>query len=157
MIKTISSFTGEYAFLSNFYVAPFIIKDLEYQTVEHYFQAMKSKIPRYCEMIRLASTPGKAKALGRVRKWEGLYVMRSDWPSVAEKYMLSGVRAKFQQNEELKTKLMDLYGYSLTEGNHWHDNIWGACTCPSCADKPKLNKLGKILMRVRDEIIEDDE
>jgi len=40
----------------------------------------------------------------------------------------------------------------LLEGNRWHDNFWGNCDCPNCRDKPGLNYLGKILMRVRLEL-----
>jgi predicted NAD-dependent protein-ADP-ribosyltransferase YbiA (DUF1768 family) len=39
----------------------------------------------------------------------------------------------------------------LIEGNYWHDNCWGSCTCIKCADRPKQNALGKILMLVREE------
>lgn len=37
----------------------------------------------------------------------------------------------------------------------WHDNIWGDCSCPKCQYIKGRNKLGKILMQVRDEIKTD--
>ena len=46
------------------------------------------------------------------------------------------------------------------EGNHWHDTYWGVCN-PEAFGKPPCtkgcggtgeNQLGKILMRVRDEL-----
>ena len=42
----------------------------------------------------------------------------------------------------------------LTEGNNWHDNYWGVCKCNSskCLDKVGRNKLGKILMQIREEL-----
>lgn len=39
---TISSFSGEYAFLSNFYVAPIHVLGRVYNTNEHAFQAFKA-------------------------------------------------------------------------------------------------------------------
>ena len=41
-------------------------------------------------------------------------------------------------------------GEELIEGNWWHDNFFGVCTCGPCDGKGK-NNLGKILMRVREE------
>lgn len=37
----INSFTGKYAFLSNFYPSPITIDNIQYPTVEHAFQAQK--------------------------------------------------------------------------------------------------------------------
>ena len=39
---------------------------------------------------------------------------------------------------------------TLIEGNHWHDNRWGDCTCERCSAKEGQNWLGKILMEIRD-------
>jgi predicted NAD-dependent protein-ADP-ribosyltransferase YbiA (DUF1768 family) len=36
----------------------------------------------------------------------------------------------------------------LTEGNWWHDNFYGSCSCVKCGGKGQ-NNLGKILMDVR--------
>lgn len=38
----INSFTGKYAFLSNFYPSPITIDNIQYPTVEHAFQAQKT-------------------------------------------------------------------------------------------------------------------
>lgn len=38
----ITEFDGKYAFLSNFYHAPFTYDGIEYPTNEHFFQAMKT-------------------------------------------------------------------------------------------------------------------
>ena len=38
-----------------------------------------------------------------------------------------------------------------------HDNEYGNCICPKCAEIEGENKLGKILMRVRTELREKEE
>lgn len=43
----------------------------------------------------------------------------------------------------------------LEEGNHWHDNRWGRCSCERCSSKIAPNWLGKILMEIRAELNED--
>ena len=43
-------------------------------------------------------------------------------------------------------------GAELIEGNHWHDNFWGICTCDKCWDKRQENQLGKLLMKIRNKL-----
>lgn len=54
--------------------------------------------------------------------------------------------AKFSQNEELKIKLLATGDEHLEEGNTWGDRIWGT------VNSKGQNHLGKILMRVREEL-----
>ena len=56
------------------------------------------------------------------------------------------VLAKFTQNPDLKKKLLATGDEHLEEGNTWGDTIWGT------VDGVGENRLGKILMRVRDEL-----
>ena len=72
--------------------------------------------------------------------------MRSDWEDVKFDVMYDIVKAKFTQNEDLKRKLLDTEGYYLEEGNNWGDKIWGV------VNGVGENHLGKILMRVRNEL-----
>ena len=51
---------------------------------------------------------------------------------------------------ELREKLKATGDATLIEGNHWHDNRWGKCTCEKCQSKEAQNWLGKILMEIRD-------
>lgn len=69
----IDSFRGEYAFLSNFYHAPFIVKGIRVDTVEHAFQACKTLDKTEQKKILSAKTPGEAKRLGRK------CTLRKDW------------------------------------------------------------------------------
>ena len=53
------------------------------------------------------------------------------------------------KNDYLGGKL-DMTGLEeIVEGNYWHDNYWGNCTCDKCKNIEGQNKLGKILMKIR--------
>lgn len=142
----ISNFSGQYDFLSNFYESPFTDKEgLEYKTNEHFFQAQK--MVNYADKLEVinASNPQLAKFIGRGRP------MYKNWEEMKPFIMLYGLRKKFAI-PELREKLLATGDEVLVEGNTWHDNEWGCCTCAQCKEKVKLNTLGKLLMRVREEI-----
>lgn len=143
-MKKISSFQGKYRFLSNFYISPFTdSKNLTWDSVEHYYQAMKSKNPMVRRSIRLAATPAEAKKKGRK-----IYI-RDDWDKIKDRVMLMGLYHKFDQNFELAQRLINLKDYILEEGNTWGDTYWGVYNGRG------ENKLGKSLMIVRDYFIQE--
>ena len=79
--------------------------------------------------------------------------MRPLWDRIKDDVMLTIVRAKFMQNRNLEIKLLETKDAELVEGNWWHDQVWGNCTCGGLECRlPGLNHLGKILMKVRDEL-----
>jgi ribA/ribD-fused uncharacterized protein len=137
---------------SNF-LWPCVVKldGLEYDSVEHAYQAAKF-LGGVREMFRGqgrdALTPGETKKLARTLKAQGL--QRPDWEQVNLPIMEDLVRQKFQKPE--LRKLLAASDDIIVEGNYWHDCFWGACYCDKCASKPKLNHLGKILMKIREEI-----
>ena len=136
----IDSFSGEYAFLSNFFPSVVGWKDTDqlYPTMEHYFQAMKTFEVDEHNAIMKAATPSEAKRLGRHCK------LRSDWEFVKDDVMLTGLRMKFS-NPELKANLLATEDEFLVDRNHWKDTYWGVC------DGKGRNKLGFLLMQVREE------
>ena len=146
MITIINCFDGDYWFLSNFTYATFTKNSARWDTVEHYFQAMKTTDLRKREEIRLAGHPRFAKKFGRQ------LLLRPDWEQIKYIVMLNGVMAKFNQNLQLANLLRATKSAFLEEGNTWHDNIWGNCTCFKCTNIIGQNLLGKILMRVRTEL-----
>lgn len=151
-MEKIEKFDGQYAFLSNFYDSPLPTNGGEviYPTVEHYFQAMKTENPRERERIRLAPTPGKAKRLGRNVN------LRADWEEVKQSVMKYALIKKFNNNPELKSLLLETGDAELVEGNDWHDNYWGNCSCAKCANIPGANHLGKLLMEIREDYKHDN-
>lgn len=141
-IETIINFDGQYAFLSNFFYAPFVYEDNIYPTNEHFFQAMKTLNPEERKSIAEARTPGVAKRMGRKVQ------LRDDWEEVKIDVMRLGLRLKFKAHMGLTEKLIETGDADLIEGNTWHDNFWGVCLCPKCQEGQ--NHLGLLLMETRD-------
>jgi len=139
----IERFDREFRFLSNFYEAPFEVGGVRYATVEHYFQAQKTTDPAAREEIVRARSAVEAKRLGQ--KVE----LREDWPQVRDGVMLVALRAKFDQNPDLRERLVATYPEILQEGNYWHDNYWGVCQCERCQPVAAQNMLGRLLMALR--------
>ena len=117
-------------------------------TVEHYFQAAKADSIYDYIAIATAKTPGQAKRAGRKA------VLRHDWEDVKMNIMREALRKKFS-DPELKAKLLATGDQILEEGNTWHDNFWGVCHCVKCQDTMAHNHLGKLLMELRSELMED--
>ncbi len=135
----ITSFSGKYRFLSNFWPCEIKIDDLTYPSVEHAFQA--SKTTSSIEKIEIydADTPGKAKRLGKK------VTLREDWETVKVYIMGFLLDEKFK-NPTLRKALLDTGSVELIEGNTWGDTFWGVC------DGQGENTLGKLLMDLRDDI-----
>ena len=145
MGEVIDSFSGKYYFLSNFYPSKFIDEyNIEWKSVEHYYQAHKCLYVKDFFAIHDAETPSMAKSLGRKIK------MRPDWEHAKLYVMKKGVLYKFYQNTKLNVELIKTFKTPLIEGNTWHDNIWGNCICNKCVKIPGKNYLGKILMAIRE-------
>ena len=143
----IKEFSGKYEFLSNFWHSPFVYEGITYPTNEHFFQAMKTLNPNERMWIASADTPGVSKRRGRTCK------LRYDWEDVKDEVMLIGLRLKFS-NPALRMQLLMTGDEELVEGNWWHDNTWGNCSCDACRPIIGQNRLGKLLMQVRQEIRE---
>ena len=145
----IDFFDGEFAFLSNFYNASCIFEGKLYPTVEHAFQAAKSLDHAERDWIAAAGSPGLAKRLGRSVN------LRPDWEKVKFDVMEECLRSKFA-DPVLKQKLFATGDEELVEGNYWHDNTWGNCSCEKCKDIVGRNMLGNILMKLRTEFMEEN-
>ena len=140
----ITSFSGEYAFLSNFYPHPVDIDGDIYLTNEHAFQAPKTDDPAEREKVRDAKTPAAAKSLGK------RVILRDGWDQERFAVMERLVQAKFT-DPELAAKLLATGKRELIEGNTWRDTTWG-CIMTRDGLWRGRNELGKILMQVREEL-----
>lgn len=146
----ITSFRYKYAFLSNFSPAIIQAAGIVYPTVEHFYQAMKTEDVECHKIIAALSHPAEAKKFGKGK--QKLYgrkvVLRPDWEQLRVPFMAAGLQAKFQY-PNLRYYLLLTGNELLVEGNVWHDNFWGDCSCPDCWNKPGLNNLGRLLMATR--------
>jgi ribA/ribD-fused uncharacterized protein len=142
----IDEFQGEYRFLSNFWACGIEIENVCWPTAEHAYQALKAVHTHDRLRIAEAGTPGQAKRLGQS------IVLRPDWEGFKKRAMLLVLVAKFTQHPELASQLAGTGDQLLVEGNCWHDNYWGRCSCPRCraGGTAGLNYLGRLLMAVRD-------
>lgn len=137
----ISSFSGRYRFLSNFYSIAVELDGETYASVEHAYQAAKTRAPEERARIRRARAPGAAKHLGR------RVTLRPDWEKRKIEVMRRLVRQKFYCHSDLGALLVRTGDEELVEGNYWHDTFWGQCPL-GCG----FNHLGMILMEVRKEL-----
>ena len=142
----ISSFREEYRFLSNFYQHPFEYEGLVYPNAEAAFQAQKCSSDEEKIKYTTQKNPVRAKQMGKKEP-----NLPADWDEISYDIMREMLRAKFSVHE-LAEKLRATGDAYLEEGNHWHDNRWGKCTCEKCSTKKGLNQLGKILMEIRSEL-----
>jgi ribA/ribD-fused uncharacterized protein len=165
--RPILEFKGEYEFLSNFYPCDVHSDGAWYPSLEHAFQAMKTSDPALRRAIAKLPTAGQAKAAGRRIKLE-----LENWNRWREGLMYNLLWHKFQSNSVLRARLAATGDRILIEGNWWHDNYWGVCYCfkrpkPTPADAGCAayrreaaalgqvageNRLGRLLMTLRDEI-----
>lgn len=144
-MATIEKLRDEYRFLSNFWETPAAYDGVLYPTAEHAYQAAKTTDPQRREMIRQAPRPFDAKMLGAEETVPEGWAEGGDVCAMADV-----VSSKFRLNPPLADLLMATGSDIIIEGNHWHDNNWGNCSCggPQCAE-PGRNKLGQVLMTVR--------
>lgn len=131
----------EYGEFSNFAAFPIRIDGKTWPTSEHYFQGQKFPGTEHEEEIRRAGSPMLAARMGRDRKRP----LREDWESVKEDVMLRAVRAKFAQHARLAALLLST-GDALLVEHTTNDAYWGD------GGGGGKNRLGAILMRVRDEL-----
>jgi ribA/ribD-fused uncharacterized protein len=144
-MEIINSFKGKYSFLSNFSQFQFEYDGLTYYSSEAAFQAQKCSTIEGKIKYTLIKNPLRVKQMGRRE------TLPADWDVKACDIMYSILKSKFD-NPVLKQKLLSTKDAYLEEGNTWHDNRWGNCSCEKCKDTVGLNQLGKLLMRIRDEI-----
>lgn len=138
-MKVIDSFSGKYAFLSNFYAAEVEYEGISFLNSEAAFQA--AKVLNFNERLAFSKLqPNEAKRKGR------RVALREDWEAVKDDVMYQIVKDKFTRSKQLKELLLDTGDAELVEGNYWNDTYWGQCNGVG------QNKLGKILMRVRQEL-----
>ncbi len=141
--RRIRYFTSQYRFLSNFYPSSIRLGRHVYPTAEHLFQFLKTKPgSSWEEAIRLARSPGKAKIAGRS------LILPVDWHDTRVVMMQLVLRLKFE-DKYLAKRLKGTGTAKLIEGNTWHDNFWGDCTCKQCRDIVGKNVLGVLLMDLR--------
>lgn len=132
----ITSFQGEWRFLSNFWPCEVTLDGMDFPSVEHAYMAAKTTDMNLRSIVQMLPDAAQAKRWGRTIK------LRADWDQVKLQIMTDLVRQKFSTSP-LKDKLLATGDAELIEGNTWNDRFWGVCNGRG------LNHLGRILMDVR--------
>jgi len=152
--EPITSFSGPYRFLSNFWMCNIEALNRKFTSVEAAYQAAKrvDDLNYHEKLSRLG--PSEAKKMGK-----GIEITTPDWDLITKfQVMRSLVEQKFTNAFDLRCMLLATKERHLEEGNHWKDTIWGT-------DKSKplhplvaeivgtvfegKNALGEILMDTR--------
>lgn len=136
-VRVIDSFTGPYEYLSNFYPCEVQFSGFHFKSAESAFQAMKV-IDTHARAAFVPLNAWQAKKLGRRVQ------LRADWEEVKDDVMYQVLLSKF--SGRLASRLRLTYDSELIERNHWGDRYWGVYKGEG------LNKLGLLLMRVREEV-----
>ena len=143
-MTVIDKFTGEYAFLSNFWKTPIHFEGAVYPSVEHAYQAAKTENKAEREIIQSKATPGGAKKAGRKS------TIRPNWNDIKIDTMRGLLITKFAWPGE-QDLLLKTGNAELIEGNWWGDVFWGVC------EGTGENHLGKLLMEVREACSQEQE
>lgn len=164
--RIIRDFRGKHQFLSNFYVHELMLKagtvlpngdvldrDEWYPHSEGAYQALKADNSEDRQQFFAARmfpsgnhrvyTPGQSKRAGRAID------MTPTWEVAKYGAMKMVLDAKFQPDSALSHNLLCTSGAYLVEGNSWHDQVWGDCSCPTHLPETGENWLGNMLMARR--------
>jgi ribA/ribD-fused uncharacterized protein len=113
---------------------------IDFATVEHYYQAMKTLNYTQRRTFAMSSNPADAKKMGRQIQ------IRSDWENVKIAVMRNALWQKFK-DPELAGMLVSTHPRKLVEGNEWGDKFWGIFKGEG------LNMLGQLLMATRERLM----
>ena len=139
----ITSFKGEYFFLSNFYPVDILYEGIVYPSSEHAYMAGKTDRMDITQHIASLKTASEAKRYGSysANNFQLVY----NWENKKDLHMYNVLLVKFS-NQELKDKLEATGTDMLIEGNKHGDTYWGQSPLGN-----GKNMLGNILMRIRNE------
>lgn len=143
-------------YLSNWYLANFIVDGIEYSSMEQYMMHQKALMfidNNIAEQIMNTTNVGKIKALGR----SILNYNDTMWNGVRQVIVYKGLLEKFRQNSKLREQLLST-GNDILAECAVQDVIWGIGLSMSDSKRYEMeswrgqNLLGFSLMLVRDNL-----
>ena len=139
--------TGEYGFLSNLYKKSLVFEGISFPTPEHAYQYGKFRDEDTRKWAMESPKPHLLSILAQsLFSWD----IVNNWSKIKVNRMYNILKVKFSDSE-LKNKLLDTENSILIE-NSKTDAFWGIGQ--KCKGK---NMLGKMLMKVREEIKKENE
>lgn len=156
LLENAIAFRGDRSIFSNFFPSPITIDDVDYTSVEQYFQhekALQCGDLKQARKIMNKSNPWYIKIAGsRVE-------LNDAWKKNRLKTLYQGIFAKFEQNIPLRQALLNTVGLNLYEAT---TDLFYACGIDLDSPKwvtgdwPGQNVTGKILMKVRGEFLAEE-
>lgn len=131
--------------LSSYSKYPIELDGAEWLSVEHYYQGMKFADSELRDLIRCTDHPEKAKEQAKANKG----MVRKDWPKIREVMMTRAVYIKCRTHEAVTKALLDTGDQRIVETSQY-DYFWGCGR-----DGRGHNAFGKVLMAVRDKLLEE--
>ena len=142
MSISIMEFTGEYRWLSNFWLVPVKYNGGVFPSVEHAYCSAKSE-----DFIWQEHCQNPHFSAGAIKKASRKVPLVENWNEIKESVMEDCLRSKFSP-PHLKELLLATGDAVLIEGNWWNDQFWGV----NLRTNQGQNKLGELLMRIREDL-----
>lgn len=131
-------------FLSNFSPSPIELDGIVYPTAQHAFLAARTDNPAQRERLSQVKSPFRAKIAA------SRFPVRADWPQVELTVLEQVMRLKFR-DPTLRQKLASTGDALILLLNDWGDNYDGVCLDKDSDHWWGENRVGLILMAIRDE------
>lgn len=134
--------------LDNFSAFGLIMDNNYFQTSEHAFQYLKFIDSNYelAQKIKYSYSPNEARRIAH----ENSKFKNTDWPNVKYRNMYKVLKLKAEQNPVVKKKLLATKDYIIAEYCTDEDTDWGLDN-----NNYGENNLGKIWMKIRDELMKE--
>lgn len=147
------AFASEWSPLSNLYRVDFEYQGLWFNSVEQCYQFRRANAEGHedvAEYIMSLTDPYRCKKVGDEHKES------KEWEEVCIREMTKIVSAKFNQNDGLRQSLCDTEGplYEATTDDYWGIGYSLRAKEATTGEVTGANKLGQILMALRDSLIE---
>ena len=152
LAQNVGEFIGfyprEFYCLDNFSAFAFIYEDIRFHTVEHAYQAYKFKdtAPEIFNEIVNCFSSDEARRIAHRNEDK----VDAKWDDIKVDLMEKFLRAKLEQNPFVSKKLLETRDYLICEDSPI-DTFWGIGE-----DKKGRNELGKIWMKLRSELQENE-
>jgi ribA/ribD-fused uncharacterized protein len=135
-------YEGEYYMFSNFAAFAVSYNGRIWMTSEHAYQAAKFDDENVINSIHTALSAHDSKKVAHTYKNQ----IRANWDETKVAVMEDIVRAKIAQHPYIREKLLSTGSREILEDSH-KDSFWGRG-----ADFKGRNELGKVWMKIREEI-----
>jgi predicted NAD-dependent protein-ADP-ribosyltransferase YbiA (DUF1768 family) len=142
----ITNFREGFKFLSPFAEEPIVVEGACFPTVIGAYYTVLH--PEWHDVFVEMKSPSEVQA---VAVSKGL--CQDD--EKAFKAMEKVLRIRYADGKS-RERLLSTKNLDIVQSNHHHENKWGACWCGECEGKGE-NQYGRLLMKIRDEIIAEKE